>query len=156
MKEPLIHMLRTEGLEYVSWDCRDINKISGFSITVYTQANKYTFEHVDRLFEDFLISFKVILLQCSESKLYHFKEKLRILKQCYDAENLKNEVNRNWNEITKQQYIFNRYEKEALVIENINMHKLITFFEKFMHRKHNYRKLSVCIEGTPKEIVLSK
>ncbi|XP_018059060.1 PREDICTED: nardilysin-like [Atta colombica] len=156
MKEPLMHLLRTEGLDYISWDYRDINKISGYSITVYSQANKYTFEHINHLIEGFLISFKMILMQFSESKLYHFKEKLRILKQRYDAEILKNEVNRNWSEITKQQYIFNRYEKEALTIENINMYKLITFFEKYMYRRRNHKKLSVCMEGTPKEIVLSK
>ncbi|KAG5331103.1 NRDC protein, partial [Acromyrmex heyeri] len=155
MTEPLRNQLRTEGLIYVSCDRRDINKILGYSITVYIQAYKYTFEYVDHLIEDFLISFKMMLMQFSESKLDHVKEELRILKQHDDAEILKNEVNRNWSEITKQKYIFDRYEREALAIKNINMNKLITFFERYTRIKRQVKKLSVCVEGTPNEIVLN-
>ncbi|KAG5328999.1 NRDC protein, partial [Acromyrmex heyeri] len=155
MKLPLINKFRTIGISNVSCDRTDINKILAFSITVYIQENKYTFEYVDYLIQDFLNSFCVKLPQFLEGKLDHFKEMLRILKQPDDAEILKNEVNRNWSEITMQQYIFHRYESEALALEDINMYKLMTFFKKYIDQSQ-LKKLHICVKGTPKEIALSK
>ncbi|KAG5331261.1 NRDC protein, partial [Acromyrmex charruanus] len=155
IKEPLINEFRTIGISNVSCDRTDINNILGFSITVYIQKNKYTFEYVDYLIQDILNSFLVKLPQFLEGKLDHVKERLRILKQSDDAKILKNEVNRNWSEITKQQYIFHRYESEALAIENIDMYKLMTFFEKYIDHSR-IKKLRIFVEGTPKEIALSK
>ncbi|KAG5331266.1 NRDC protein, partial [Acromyrmex charruanus] len=155
IKEPLINEFRTIGISNVSCDRTDINNILGFSITVYIQENKYTFKYVDCLIQDFLRSFRLKLPQFLEGKLDNVKERLRILKQSDDAKILKNEVNRNWSEITKQQYIFHRYESEALAIENINMDKLMTFFEKYIDHRQ-LKKLRIYVEGTPKEIALSK
>ncbi|KAG5330753.1 NRDC protein, partial [Acromyrmex heyeri] len=154
MKEPLINDFRTIGISDVSCDRTDINKILGFSITVYIQENKYTFEYVDCLIQDFLRSFRLKLPQFLEGKLDHVKESLRILKQSDDTKILKNEVNRNWCEITKQQYIFHRYESEALAIENIDMYTLMTFFNKYIVH-HELKKLRIYVEGTPKEIALN-
>ncbi|KAG5329001.1 NRDC protein, partial [Acromyrmex heyeri] len=155
MKEPLINEFRIIGISNVSCDRTDINNILGFSITVYIQENKYTFEYLDYLIQDFLNLFCVKLSQFLEGKLDHVKERLRILKQSDDAKILKNEVNRNWSEITKQQYIFHRYESEALAIENIDMYKLMTFFKEYIDNSR-IKKLRIYVEGTPKEIALSK
>ena len=155
MKESLINEFRTIGISNVSCDRTDINKILGFSITVSIQENKYTFEYVDYLIENFLRSFRIKLPQFLEGKLDHVKESLRILKQPDDAKILKNEVNRNWSEITKQQYVFDRYESEALAIENINMYNLMKFFNEYIGQSL-FKKLRIYVEGTPKEIALSK
>ena len=56
MKEPLMSQLRSKGLSYASCDLRNINEILGYSIIVYTQANKYTTEYVDQRIEEFLDS----------------------------------------------------------------------------------------------------
>ncbi|XP_011067909.1 PREDICTED: nardilysin-like [Acromyrmex echinatior] len=154
MKEWLINEFRTIGFSNVSCDRTDINKILGFSITVYIQENKYTFEYVDDLIQNFLRLFRVKLPQFLEGKLDHVKESLRILKQSDDAQILKNEVNRNWSEITKQQYIFHRYESEALAIENINMYNLMKFFNEYIGQSL-FKKLRIYVEGTPKEIALN-
>jgi len=48
MKESLMNHLRIQKkLNYVSCDFRNINGILGYSITVYTQADKCTTEYVE-------------------------------------------------------------------------------------------------------------
>ncbi|KYN41278.1 Nardilysin, partial [Trachymyrmex septentrionalis] len=156
MKESLMSYLRTqEKLSYVSCDFRDINGILGYSITVYTQADKCTTEYVDQWIEEFLNSFRVVLEQFSETELDDVKEGLRILKQYDDTDILKNQVDRNWSEIIKQQYIFDRCEKEALAIENININKLREFFGRHTLNGSNFRKLSIHVIGTPKEVAVN-
>ncbi|XP_018339275.1 PREDICTED: nardilysin-like [Trachymyrmex septentrionalis] len=157
MKESLMNYLQTqENLSYVSCDFRDINGILGYSITVYTQADKCTTEYVDQRIEEFLNSFRIVLEQFSEKKLDDVKEGLRTSKQHDDAEILKNRVNRDWSEITKQKYMFDRCEKETLAIENININKLREFFRRHTLNGSSFRKLSVHVVGTPKEVAVSK
>ncbi|KYN45436.1 Nardilysin [Trachymyrmex septentrionalis] len=157
MKESLRNYPRRQGLSNVSCDLRNIKKILGYSMTVYIQENKYSFDSVDDVIEDFQNSFTSKLYQFSETELDHVKERLRILKQHDEhAEILRNGVDRNWSEITKQQYIFNRHEVEALAIENINKRELVNFFQTSIRCKARLKKLRVCVEGTPKEIALSK
>ncbi|KYN41293.1 Nardilysin [Trachymyrmex septentrionalis] len=155
MKESLMNHLRTqEKLSYVSCDFRNINGVLGYSITVYTRTDKCTTEYVDQRIEEFLNSFRIVLEQFSEKKLDDVKDGLRISKHHDDTEILKNRVNRNWSEITKRQYKFDRCEKEALAIENINTKKLKTFFRK--HTQNRLRKLSIHVVGAPKEVAISK
>ncbi|XP_018052331.1 PREDICTED: nardilysin-like [Atta colombica] len=156
IKEPLMNHLRTqEKLSYVSCNLKDINGMLGYSITVYTQTNKYPTEYIDLVIERFLNSFKIILEQFSEKKLDDIKEGLRILKQ-HDAEILKNEINRNWSEITKRQFMFDRCEKEALAIENLNINKLREWFGRHTLNGNNFRKLSIHVVGIdPKEIAVN-
>ncbi|KYN37994.1 Nardilysin [Trachymyrmex septentrionalis] len=154
IKQPLINHLRTqEKISFVSCNLRDINGMLGYSITAYTQAEKYTTEYVDQLIEGFLNTFSIMLKQFSEKKLNDIKERLRILKQ-YDNAELLNEVNRNCSEITKRQYMFDRCEKEALAIENVNINMLREWFGTL--NASNFRKLSIHVVGTdPKEITVN-
>ncbi|KYQ60244.1 Nardilysin [Trachymyrmex zeteki] len=149
MKEPLMNQLRTQKqFNYVSCNFRDINGMLGYSITVYTQADKFTTESVDQQIEEFLNSFKIVLEQFSEKELDDVKEGLRILKQHNDSKSLKNEIKRNWSEIMKQQYMFDRCEKEALALENININKLREWFGRHRQNGNSFRKLSVHVVGT--------
>ncbi|EGI67443.1 Nardilysin, partial [Acromyrmex echinatior] len=147
MKESLMNLRIQEKFSYVSCDFRDINGMLGYSITVYTQADECTTEYVDQWIEEFLNSFQIVLEQFSEKKLDDVKEGLRTSKQHDDTEILKNRVNRNWSEITKQQYMFDRYEKEALAIDNININKLREFFRKHTLNGSSFRKLSTHLVG---------
>ncbi|KAG5318470.1 NRDC protein, partial [Acromyrmex heyeri] len=158
IKEPLMNHLRIqEKLSYVSCNLRDINGMLGYSITVCTQADKHTTEYVDLLIETFLNSFRIMLEQFSEKELDDIKEGLRILKQPDNAEVMKNEVDRNWSEIIKLQFMFDRYEKEALAIENLNINKLREWFERHTLNGSNFRKLSVHVVGNdPKEIAVNE
>ena len=150
----MYHLRTQEKLSYVSCDFRNINNVLGYSITVSTQTDKCTTEYVDQWIEEFLNLFQTVLEQFSEKELDDVKEGLRISKQ--DDEIPKNRVDRDWNEITKQQYMFDRYEKEALAIENINIKKLRKFFSRHTLNGSEFRKLSIHVIGASKEVAVSK
>ncbi|XP_011685956.1 PREDICTED: nardilysin-like [Wasmannia auropunctata] len=153
MEEPLFNRLRTqEQLGYdVSCVLRDVNGILGYTITVHTQADKYTTEHVDQRIEEFLRTFNKSLEEFSEEELDDVKEALRKLKQCADID-LEEEVDRNWREITKWQYMFDRLEREVLAIKDIKINGLREWFAKHTANGSHFRKLSVHVVGTdPKE-----
>lgn len=153
MKEPLFTQLRSkEQLGYdVSCVLRDIHGILGYSVTVHTQADKYTTEHVDKRIEEFMKSLDKILQKISEEELESLKETLRKMKQCADID-LEEEVSRNWIEIVRWQYMFDRLEREALAIRNIKIDELRQCAAKHTLEGDNFRKLSVHVVGTdPKQ-----
>ncbi|EFN65226.1 Nardilysin [Camponotus floridanus] len=148
MEEPLFNRLRTkEQLGYdVSCTHQDVYGILGYSITIQTQANKYTTEHVDQRIEDFLKSFNKTLKSLPEEDLDYVKEALRKEKQCADID-LDEEVVRNWNEITTWQYMFDRLEREVLAIKDIKLKDLREWTAKHTLHGSNFRKLSIHVVG---------
>ncbi|KAL6268113.1 hypothetical protein P5V15_001204 [Pogonomyrmex californicus] len=149
MEEPLFNQLRTqEQLGYdVSCVLRDINGILGYSITIHTQADKYTTEYIDQRIEEFLKSFNKILEEFPEEELNDVKDTLRKLKQSADID-LEEEVNRNWTEIIRCEYMFDRLEREVLAIEDIKIKKLREWAAEHTLNGNNFRKLSVHVVGT--------
>lgn len=151
MEEPLFNQLRTQ--EQLGYDVfcmlRDTFGILGYSITVHIQADKYTTEHVDNRIEAFLDMFNDILKETSEKDLESVKEALVKLKQCADI-HLKEEVDRNWSEITTRDYVFDRIEKELGVIEHITIEELREWMRSHTINGSNVRKLSVHVIGTDK------
>ncbi|KAF7385820.1 hypothetical protein HZH66_011662 [Vespula vulgaris] len=153
MEEPLFNQLRTqEQLGYdVSCLMRNTYGILGYSITVYTQADKHSTEHVDNRIEKFLKSFNKVLKETSEKDLESIKEALTKIKQCADI-HLKEEVDRNWSEITNCDYIFDRLEKEIIAIDGIKIEELRNWMASHTINGDNLRKLSVHIIGTKEQI----
>ncbi|EZA59550.1 Nardilysin [Ooceraea biroi] len=149
MEEPLFNKLRTqEQLGYdISCSLRNIYGVLGCCITIYIQANKYTTEHVDRRIEEFLKFFMKTLEETSEEDFNNAKDSLTKLKQCVDID-LQEEFDRNWNEITKWQYMFDRIEREVVAIQNITMNEVKDWVMKYTPNGGNYRKLSVHVVGT--------
>lgn len=147
----MFNQLRTkEQLGYdVSCSHQNLYGILGYSVTVQTQADKYTTEHVNKRIEDFLLSFNKILKDCSEEDLNDVKEALRKEKQCADID-LEEEVMRNWHEITSWQYMFDRLEKEVLAIKNIKLQDLREWTAKHTSCGSNVRKLSIHVVGSKK------
>nr|KAF7408943.1 hypothetical protein H0235_013795 [Vespula pensylvanica] len=152
MEEPLFNQLRTqEQLGYdVSCLMRNTYGILGYSITVYTQADKHSTEHVDNRIEKFLKSFNKVLKETSEKDLESIKEALTKIKQCADI-HLKEEVDRNWSEITNCDYIFDRLEKEIIAVDGIKIEELRNWMASHTINGDNLRKLSVHIIGTKEE-----
>ncbi|KYQ60318.1 Nardilysin, partial [Trachymyrmex zeteki] len=133
---------------------RDDNEILGFSITVHIEAHKYTTEHVDQRIEEFLKSFTNMLNVFSQEELDIVKQTLitRDLEQCTSIEFMKYEVDKNWSEITKQHYMFHRFEKKMLATMDIKINELREWFTYALNES-NFRKLSLHVVGTdPKEI----
>ncbi|KAL2731379.1 nardilysin-like [Vespula squamosa] len=152
MEEPLFSQLRTqEQLGYdVSCLLRNTHGVLGYSITVYTQADKHSTEHVDNRIEKFLKSFNKLLKETSEKDLESIKEALTKIKQCADI-HLKEEVDRNWSEITNCDYVFDRLEKEIIAIDSINIEELRNWMASHTINGDNLKKLSIHIVGTKEQ-----
>lgn len=151
MEEPLFNQLRTqEQLGYnVFCLLRDTFGILGYSITVYTQADKYSTEHVDNRIEAFLTMFNNMLQGILEKDLDSIKEAVIKLKQCADI-HLKEEVDRNWSEIITGDYMFDRIENELSMIEHITIDELREWMQSHTINGNNFRKLSVHVIGSAK------
>lgn len=149
MEEPLFNQLRTqEQLGYdVVCSIRDAFGILGYTITVYTQADKHSTEHVDGRIETFLQAFNKVLEETSEKEFRNIKKALIKAKQCADI-HLKEEVDRNWCEIIDRDYVFDRLEKEIIAIDSITIEELKNWMEAHTINGNNLRKLSIHIVGT--------
>uniref|UniRef100_A0A8B9IQL3 Nardilysin n=1 Tax=Anser cygnoides TaxID=8845 RepID=A0A8B9IQL3_ANSCY len=146
MEEPCFDFLRTkQTLGYhVYPTCRNTSGILGFSVTVATQATKYNSELVDKKIEEFL--------SCFEEKIKHLTEEafstqvtaLIKLKECEDS-HLGEEVDRNWNEVVTQQYLFDRLAREIEALKSVTKSDLVTWFQA--HRSNKKKVLSVHVVG---------
>ncbi|XP_023245125.1 nardilysin-like [Copidosoma floridanum] len=149
MKEPAFDFLRTHmQLGYDVWcDIRETYDTLEFSISVCTQANKFSTDFVNFCIEHFIESMIKFVESMSQEKFDCIKKSLIETKMCVDV-NLEEEVTRNWSEITKNKYIFDRNGKEIVVIESIKLSKLIQWFKDHLLEGKNFRKLSVHVVGT--------
>jgi nardilysin len=68
--------------------------------------------HIDARIEAFLKRFSKMLKKMREKEMEEVRSSLIKLKQLSDI-HLKEEVSRNWNEITSGDYIFDRLEREV-------------------------------------------
>ncbi|KYM92380.1 Nardilysin [Atta colombica] len=156
MQEPLRNQLciQEQLTNKVFCVCRDDNGILGLSITVHIEAHKCTTEYMDQRIEEFLKSFSKMLEVFPQEELNIIKETLiiRKLKQCINGGFLKNEVDRNWSEIMKRQYMFDRSEKKTIAIKHVKIEELREWFTHTLNG-NDLRKLSLHVIGTdPKEI----
>lgn len=162
MIEILLHnWVSNETMQFkvVSCDSDYINGVLGYSITVNTKANKCTTEHMDEQIEVFLQLFNGILNDFLEMDLDQLKERLIIEKKLYQYTDnvLKEEVDRNWSEIIQGEYVFDRYEREVLAIQNIKIDDLKRCFAKHIKNGNNFRKLSIHVIGNdPEKIAVEK
>jgi len=136
-------------IQHTSCDCTNVDGILEYSISAtYSVINElYTTEEIDKWLDEFLVFFKKFLNEFSENDLDDVKERLRIFKQHADI-NIEEEINRNWNEIMKCQYMFDRHEREILALNKIKINELREWFNKYMWNENYMKKLSVHIVGT--------
>ncbi|KAM9357889.1 nardilysin b [Symphorus nematophorus] len=146
MEEPCFDFLRTkETLGYQVYPtCRNTSGVLGFSVTVETQATKFSTEFVEAKIEEFLVSFGERLSSLSEEAFKTQVTALIKLKECEDA-HLGEEVDRNWFEVVTQQYVFKRLNKEIEALKLFSQEELVSWFLE--HRNNSSRKLSVHVVG---------
>ncbi|XP_033936767.1 nardilysin-like [Pseudochaenichthys georgianus] len=146
MEEPCFDFLRTkETLGYQVYPtCRNTSGMLGFSVTVETQASKFSTELVEAKIEEFLVSFEARLSALSEDAFRTQVTALIKLKECEDA-HLGEEVDRNWFEVVTQQYVFKRLDKEIETLKQFSRLELVSWFLE--HRNSSSRKLSVHVVG---------
>uniref|UniRef100_A0A8C4Y5N4 Nardilysin n=1 Tax=Gopherus evgoodei TaxID=1825980 RepID=A0A8C4Y5N4_9SAUR len=143
MEEPCFNFLRTkQTLGYhVYPTCRNTSGILGFSVTVTTQATKNNSELVDKKIEDFLLYFEGRMRLLTEKAFRTQVSALIHIKECEDS-CLGEEVDRNWNEIMTQQYLFDRL-VEAL--QSLTKSDLVDWFQA--HRGKERKALSIHVVG---------
>uniref|UniRef100_A0A669CDG6 Nardilysin b (N-arginine dibasic convertase) n=1 Tax=Oreochromis niloticus TaxID=8128 RepID=A0A669CDG6_ORENI len=124
--------------------CRNTSGVLGFSVTVETQATKFSSEFVEAKIEEFLVSFGERLSGLSDEAFGTQVTALIKLKECEDA-HLGEEVDRNWFEVVTQQYVFDRLNKEIEVLKTFTQQELVSWFLE--HRNSSSRKLSVHVVG---------
>uniref|UniRef100_A0A8C3K5H6 Nardilysin convertase n=1 Tax=Calidris pygmaea TaxID=425635 RepID=A0A8C3K5H6_9CHAR len=146
MEEPCFDFLRTkQTLGYhVYPTCRNTSGILGFSVTVATQATKYNSELVDKKIEEFLSCFEETIKQLTEDAFSTQVTALIKLKECEDS-HLGEEVDRNWNEVVTQQYLFDRLAREIEALKSVTKSDLVTWFQA--HRSNKKKMLSVHVVG---------
>ena len=155
LEEPLFNILRTrEQLGYdVSALTRDTFGILGFSITVVSQYDRFSVDHVDSRIEAFLQTFMKELKRLKSPDFDEVLQSQIKLKQCTDL-HLKEEVDRNWEEILNQEYIFDRKSREVDVLKDLKPSIIYKWFNAHVAcgNKSNFRKLSVQVEGYSKSL----
>ncbi|XP_049731115.1 nardilysin isoform X1 [Elephas maximus indicus] len=146
MEEPCFDFLRTkQTLGYhVYPTCRNTSGILGFSVTVGTQATKYNSEVVNKKIEEFLSSFEEKIENLTEEAFNTQVTALIKLKECEDT-HLGEEVDRNWNEVVTQQYLFDRLAHEIEALKSFSKSDLVSWFKA--HRGPGSKMLSVHVVG---------
>ncbi|XP_055021274.1 nardilysin-like [Boleophthalmus pectinirostris] len=145
MEEPCFDFLRTkETLGYQVYPLyRNTSGVLGFSVTVQTQATKFSSEWVEERVQCFLSSFGRRLSSLSADA---FRTQLQALvqqKKKHDS-SLREEVERNWNEVTTQQYFYHRVLRQVEVLLSLSQEDLVSWFNEL---QENNRKLSVHVVG---------
>ncbi|XP_055389188.1 nardilysin isoform X2 [Condylostylus longicornis] len=155
VEEPLFDILRTkEQLGYdISATVRNNSGILGYSITVNSQENKFSCSFVQTRIETFRVKMMTILEDMEDEEFEHVKQSLIKTKQVSDTE-LKDEVSRNWSEITSEEYIFDRLKQEIECLRNITKQDIINFCLNY--EKNNLRKLSVQVIGSTSSNAVSE
>ncbi|XP_001660612.2 nardilysin isoform X1 [Aedes aegypti] len=155
IEEPLFDILRTkEQLGYdVSVTIRDNFGILGYSVTIHSQEDKFTYQHIDDRIEDFNGRFVQILNDMPEEDFQLVKSSLLKRKQIIDTD-LKSEMNRNWAEITTEEYIFNRNKLEMEHIERLDKQNIIDFYNQLVFDNQHRRKFSVQVIGCSEKSIL--
>lgn len=145
-QEPLFDTLRNkEQLAYdVSFDLRDNFGILGYSITVNSQEPKFTVDHVDERIENFRNELASIIETMPDDDFNAIKASLAKIKLNEDNK-LSEEVQRNWAEITTDEYEFDRPHKEVECLSTITKEQLLEFYRTYYG--DNERKLSVQVIG---------
>ena len=158
MEEPVFDILRTkEQLGYAVYSMlRNTYGILGISITVNSQATKFTADHVNERIEAFLKWFvDEKLANLEDNEFNHFVDTLIKAKKEADV-TLSEEVDRNWAEVSSCEYLFDRHEKIIAMLENCDKKKVIEHVKSIIDAKQDRKKLSVQILGNPDGIKIQE
>lgn len=148
LKEPLFNILRTQQqLGYtVSSITKNINNVIGFKISIVSQEDKNSYKTIYDKIEDFLKNkFAEILNEMSEDEFESIKNSVIQKKTSADIE-LGEEIDRNWEEILKNNYVFDRPVKLAKAIEKLSLSDIQKFYEEKI-KIDDLRELSVQVVG---------
>ncbi|XP_062510161.1 nardilysin-like isoform X2 [Corticium candelabrum] len=148
MEEPCFDVLRTqEQLGYSAFcTCRHTCGVVGLSVTVCTQATKFSTSYVDERIDSFLNLFIKQLKEMPNETFQHHLEGLVHLKLQEDL-NLGEVVDRHWPEILDQTYLFDRRKRESTFLKSLSQDEVIEWFVDCIATSKCKRKLSIQVTG---------
>lgn len=144
IREPCFNVLRTqEQLGYIVWSgVRRGNSVQGLTVTVQSDRSP---KYVDGRIEAFLYSMKNYLTEISDEEFERHKEALAAIR-LEKPKKLYSQTSKYWNEITSQQYNFDRDNIEVAVLRTLQKQDIIDFFQElFAHDAPKRHKLAVHI-----------
>ncbi|TRY68749.1 hypothetical protein TCAL_02496 [Tigriopus californicus] len=147
MEEPVFDRLRTqEQLGYQTFSMlRNTFGVLGLSITICSQASKFSAEHVDSRIEAFMEWFlNERLAKMDQQEFDEVRETLVKLKKTADV-TLKEEVDRNWSEICSREYLFDRCGQEIEILEQCTKQEVTEIVKRIF--KDDQKLLSVQVVG---------
>uniref|UniRef100_A0A8D2NPX6 Nardilysin convertase n=1 Tax=Zosterops lateralis melanops TaxID=1220523 RepID=A0A8D2NPX6_ZOSLA len=103
-------------------------------------------ELVDRKIEEFLSCFEEKIKDLTEEAFSTQVTALIKLKECEDS-HLGEEVDRNWNEVVTQQYLFDRLAREVETLNEISISLLVPFFQVIGYGKHEGDSEMTAVSG---------
>lgn len=144
--QPIFNTLRTKEqlCYYLSFRAHDVFDTKNYLIQINSMENKFRVDYIDARIEKFRQELVSIIEEMSDEKFEQIKRSLMKSKLTADLE-IEDEVSRNWEEIRKNRYIFDRSKKEVEILETINKADLLEFYLKLLNEEN--RKLSVQIIG---------
>ncbi|XP_037810382.1 nardilysin-like [Lucilia sericata] len=153
LEAPVYNVLRTQQqLGYLVSCFTQINHgIMGFFIYVSSQETKHSSSHVEERIEAFRRDIHDLLEKLSLEDFENFKNSFIKRLEIKDV-TLNEEVYRNWEEITTEDYCFLRKSKCIDILRTLKKQDIIDFW--LTNEKKNLRKLSVQVIGvntTPEE-----
>lgn len=162
--EPIFDTLRTkEQLGYTVFISHNAQKNSNIlTITLQYQEDKHSSKSITERVKNFFVEdMKSILENLSDEKFQKIKQS-EITKLRRKFQRLQSEVNYNFDRIMNKTYIFDEYEKQALVLEGITKENVIDFYtEKLIANKHRNLRLILVgnvdqsqIEGNNEDLTL--
>ena len=149
MEEPIFDVLRTKEQLGYSVNAKLINwgGNSGISITVQSPATKFTPDYIHERIEHFVKAFceeKMKVLSDDE-----FDQRIRTLKNsAVTADtNLEEEFNRNWNEISSKDYMFDFLEEKTRILSTCRKTDVIDSLLSTISCSPHRKKFSVEVIG---------
>lgn len=148
MDGPLFDILRNQEQLGYSVNCYKCNNwgILGIEIDITSQEKKHPVDVVNDRIEKFLQeNFKTFLDEMTDDAFKTFIDSQINLKTAKDID-IVAEVGRNWAEIKRQHYVFDRKEQQAEMFKTVTKAELIEFYQSEI-LSPNARKLSIQIIG---------
>ncbi|XP_071486548.1 nardilysin-like [Diadema antillarum] len=148
MEEPCFDILRTqEQLGYsVHATERNTFGILGFTISVTTQANKFSASSVDQRIDSFLETFSSQLASMSEEDFGTQVDGLINILLSEDV-SLYEEADRNWAYVINQEYTFDRIHRKVDILRSIKLDDVREYLRDHSPSGSKFRKLSVQVIG---------
>uniref|UniRef100_A0A2P2I0K1 Nardilysin-like n=1 Tax=Hirondellea gigas TaxID=1518452 RepID=A0A2P2I0K1_9CRUS len=150
IEEQCFDTLRTqEQLSYsVYSQANESNGVCGFSIHITPQAEKFSVHHTDTRIEAFLSCFLKRLSEMTADSFETLKETVLKMKKIDDLA-LDEEIYRNWGEILRREFLFDRLHRQIELLDGITKAELIAFYNSLVDPQlSGYRKLSVQVVGS--------